>query len=49
MDQKNHHKIPLNPPLPALGREKITKGGHLFCLPLAKGGLEGFYKTFSNR
>jgi len=57
IDQKNHHKIPLNPPLPAFGREKITKGGNPYLLPLvsdpersltrrAKGGREGFYKDF---
>jgi hypothetical protein len=27
IDQKNHHKIPLNPPLPVCDRKKITKGG----------------------
>jgi|GEM_PF-3836047 len=55
VDQKIHHKIPsvssrndLNPPLPAFGREKITKGGNPYLLPLAKGGREGFYKDFQN-
>jgi len=33
MDQKNHHKIPLNPPFPK---------GEVFYLPLEKGGGEGF-------
>jgi hypothetical protein len=37
MDQKNHHKIPLHPPFPK---------GDFLCLPLAKGGGEGFYKHF---
>jgi len=31
MDQKNHHKIPLNPPLPVYDRERITKGGTPFA------------------
>jgi len=37
MAQENHHKIPLNPPFPK---------GEMFCLPLAKGGREGFYERF---
>jgi hypothetical protein len=48
IDQKNPHKIPLNPPLPVYDRKKITKGGNLYLLPLAKGGREGFYKEISN-
>jgi hypothetical protein len=48
MDQKNHHQIPLNPPLPVYDREKIAKGGKPYLLPLAKGGWEGFYKEISN-
>jgi hypothetical protein len=37
MDQKNHHQIPLNPPLPVCDRKKITKGGKPYPLPLAAG------------
>jgi hypothetical protein len=46
--RRNHHKIPLNPPLPVCDRRKITKGGNRSTLPLAKGGWEGFYKEISN-
>jgi len=41
MDQKNHHKIPLNPPLPVFDREKITKGGTPFASLWQIGRLGG--------
>lgn len=48
IDQKNPHKIPLNPLLPVYDRNKITKGENLYLLPLANGGREGFYREISN-
>ncbi len=47
MDQKNHHKIPLNPPFPK-GEPLLPPFGKA-CLPVGREGWEGFYKVFSNR